>query len=219
MHRPPRRPRQDASCRRRGGRDAARLDALSRGGDGRASASVFDACLLAGRRRERPGDTFDASQADGISAGRRKRDVPHPRLASSILPEGWAGRNRQVLLGSSVAIEGLGYMSQWYENLKRGFDLAAVLVLAIVLAFPLLIIAVLVCASSRGPALYWSDRVGQQQRDLPHAEVPLDVRRHAAGGDPPADERRRATSRRSADSFASPASTNCRNCGACSGET
>jgi O-antigen biosynthesis protein WbqP len=52
-------------------------------------------------------------------------------------------------------------MSEWNEKLKRGFDLAAALALAIVLTFPLLIIAVLVRTSSRGPAIYWSDRVGR----------------------------------------------------------
>lgn len=51
--------------------------------------------------------------------------------------------------------------SQGYEQFKRGFDLTAGLVLAIVLAGPLLIIPLLVRASSAGPALYWSDRVGR----------------------------------------------------------
>jgi O-antigen biosynthesis protein WbqP len=43
---------------------------------------------------------------------------------------------------------------------KRIFDLFLFLCLVPVLLFPILMIAVLVRLTSRGPALYWSDRVG-----------------------------------------------------------
>lgn len=48
--------------------------------------------------------------------------------------------------------------------LKRLFDLALVLVASIILALPILIVAVLVRLTSPGPALYWSDRVGRKNR-------------------------------------------------------
>jgi len=44
--------------------------------------------------------------------------------------------------------------------MKRIFDLFLLLCLVPVVFFPILIIAVLVRLSLRGPALYWSDRVG-----------------------------------------------------------
>lgn len=46
--------------------------------------------------------------------------------------------------------------------LKRAFDLGLALLLAGVLALPILIVAVLVRLTSPGPALYWSDRVGRR---------------------------------------------------------
>jgi O-antigen biosynthesis protein WbqP len=48
--------------------------------------------------------------------------------------------------------------------LKRIFDLLLVLVAAVVLAVPLLLLAVAVRLSSPGPALYWSDRVGRHNK-------------------------------------------------------
>jgi O-antigen biosynthesis protein WbqP len=48
------------------------------------------------------------------------------------------------------------------EPLKRAFDLALAVLLAVLLAFPVLILAVLVRLTSPGPALYWSDRVGRR---------------------------------------------------------
>jgi O-antigen biosynthesis protein WbqP len=44
---------------------------------------------------------------------------------------------------------------------KRLFDLMLTLSAAIVLVFPIAIIAAAVCLTSAGPALYWSDRVGR----------------------------------------------------------
>ncbi|MBP7565629.1 MAG: sugar transferase [Burkholderiaceae bacterium] len=45
--------------------------------------------------------------------------------------------------------------------MKRVFDLLLSLFLALVLALPLLLIAMAVRLTSPGPALYWSDRVGR----------------------------------------------------------
>ena len=44
---------------------------------------------------------------------------------------------------------------------KRAFDIALCILLGLVLALPALLIAVAVKLSSRGPALYWSWRVGR----------------------------------------------------------
>jgi O-antigen biosynthesis protein WbqP len=44
---------------------------------------------------------------------------------------------------------------------KRAFDVVMALALATILALPMLAIAIAVKATSRGPVLYWSDRVGQ----------------------------------------------------------
>lgn len=48
--------------------------------------------------------------------------------------------------------------------MKRLFDLALAIILAGALALPILIVAVLVRLTSPGPALYWSDRVGRNNR-------------------------------------------------------
>ncbi|WP_411882808.1 sugar transferase [Polaromonas sp. YR568] len=48
--------------------------------------------------------------------------------------------------------------------MKRLFDLALAIVASVVLALPILIVAVLVRLTSPGPALYWSDRVGRRNR-------------------------------------------------------
>ncbi len=45
--------------------------------------------------------------------------------------------------------------------MKRTFDFLLALALALVFAIPLLLVAVAVKLTSRGPALYWSDRVGR----------------------------------------------------------
>lgn len=46
-------------------------------------------------------------------------------------------------------------------RLKRCFDIALALVAAILLTIPFLLIALLVRLTSRGPILYWSQRVGK----------------------------------------------------------
>jgi len=48
--------------------------------------------------------------------------------------------------------------------MKRLFDLALALVVAVFLALPVAAVAVAVRLTSPGPALYWSDRVGRKNR-------------------------------------------------------
>jgi O-antigen biosynthesis protein WbqP len=48
--------------------------------------------------------------------------------------------------------------------MKRLFDLAVALVVAVFFALPILIVALAVRLTSPGPALYWSDRVGSNNR-------------------------------------------------------
>lgn len=48
--------------------------------------------------------------------------------------------------------------------MKRLFDFCLAVFASLVLAIPFLIVAVLVKLTSRGPALYWSDRVGRDNR-------------------------------------------------------
>lgn len=48
--------------------------------------------------------------------------------------------------------------------MKRVFDLAVAIVVAVVLALPIVIVAIAVRLTSPGPALYWSDRVGRDNR-------------------------------------------------------
>ncbi|MFM6990886.1 MAG: sugar transferase [Rhodoferax sp.] len=44
---------------------------------------------------------------------------------------------------------------------KRGFDLLLALIAAVVLLVPVLVVAAMVRLTSKGPALYWSDRIGK----------------------------------------------------------
>lgn len=48
--------------------------------------------------------------------------------------------------------------------MKRVFDFLVALLAGLLLLVPILIVAVLVRLTSRGPALYWSDRVGRDNR-------------------------------------------------------
>lgn len=50
------------------------------------------------------------------------------------------------------------------SGMKRLFDLALGLCAALVLALPVLVVALLVRLTSLGPAFYWSDRVGKGNR-------------------------------------------------------
>jgi O-antigen biosynthesis protein WbqP len=49
-------------------------------------------------------------------------------------------------------------------SLKRLFDLWLAISVALVLVFPVLLVAILVRVTSSGPALYWSDRVGRYNK-------------------------------------------------------
>ena len=49
-------------------------------------------------------------------------------------------------------------------DVKRVFDLLLAMAAAVVLAVPVLLVAVLVRLTSPGPALYWSDRVGRHNK-------------------------------------------------------
>lgn len=48
--------------------------------------------------------------------------------------------------------------------MKRAFDLAVAFAAAVILAFPVFVVALAVRLTSRGPVLYWSDRVGRNNR-------------------------------------------------------
>ena len=48
--------------------------------------------------------------------------------------------------------------------MKRTFDLLASLLALLILCVPLLLLALMVAITSKGPILYWSDRVGQHNR-------------------------------------------------------
>ncbi len=48
--------------------------------------------------------------------------------------------------------------------MKRVFDLAVAILVAVLPALPILIVAIAVRLTSPGPALYWSDRVGRHNR-------------------------------------------------------
>ena len=55
-------------------------------------------------------------------------------------------------------------LQQRMQYMKRLFDLCVCLIAAFLLALPILIISLAVRFTSRGPILYWSDRVGQHNR-------------------------------------------------------
>lgn len=48
--------------------------------------------------------------------------------------------------------------------MKRGFDLLVALLAALLLLLPLLIVSLLIRLTSTGPVLYWSDRVGRNNK-------------------------------------------------------
>ena len=50
------------------------------------------------------------------------------------------------------------------KSLKRSFDLLLALLAATLLLVPVVVVAVLVRVTSPGPALYWSDRVGRNNK-------------------------------------------------------
>ena len=67
------------------------------------------------------------------------------------------GRKQEMPLRSSVS----GIPSSVINNMKRLFDFTMSLFLLIISSIPMLFIAFLVKLTSKGPVLYWSDRVGR----------------------------------------------------------
>lgn len=57
-------------------------------------------------------------------------------------------------------------MNSWFFNsmIKRLFDLLLGIFSSLILALPVIIVALLVRLTSPGPAVYWSDRVGRHNR-------------------------------------------------------
>jgi O-antigen biosynthesis protein WbqP len=55
-------------------------------------------------------------------------------------------------------------MSGWKEKMKRVLDLLLGVIASLIFFIPLCVLAVVVKATSKGPILYWSDRVGRGNR-------------------------------------------------------
>jgi len=51
--------------------------------------------------------------------------------------------------------------------LKRGFDVLVSAIMLIIMAIPLLVIAAMIRLTSPGPAIYWSDRIGKNNKVFP----------------------------------------------------
>lgn len=62
---------------------------------------------------------------------------------------------------SRIFHKGLNFFSHKIPVVKRIFDLLLALLASLVLIWPMLIVAIAVRLTSKGPALYWSDRVGR----------------------------------------------------------
>ena len=58
----------------------------------------------------------------------------------------------------------VGAPSVAYRSTKRAFDIIASSCLLLILGLPMLLLAAIIRATSNGPALYWSDRVGIENR-------------------------------------------------------
>ncbi len=65
---------------------------------------------------------------------------------------------------ANVKLKSVRLPGPMYRACKRAFDLVVALILLILLAIPMLVIALAIRFTSRGPALYWSDRVGIENR-------------------------------------------------------
>lgn len=98
----------------------------------------------------------NVAQVLGRQASRQHRIRRHKTLSSEAA--GLPGRRAQRTRHEKCTA------AQGNFPLKRLFDLALAIILSGVLALPILIVAVLVRLTSPGPALYWSDRVGRNNR-------------------------------------------------------
>ena len=57
------------------------------------------------------------------------------------------------------------YESKWlFKIMKYIFDLLLGIAIFVLLAAPLLLVAIAVRLTSKGPSLYWSDRVGKNNK-------------------------------------------------------
>ena len=74
-------------------------------------------------------------------------------METPVYNETWTQRNCKVVWANKKS-----------DFMKRIFDIVLALILFIVLSFPMLIIALLVKTTSKGSVLYWSDRVGSNNR-------------------------------------------------------
>jgi O-antigen biosynthesis protein WbqP len=55
--------------------------------------------------------------------------------------------------------------------MKRIFDLILAIFLFFILPIPLLLAAILVVTTSKGPALYWSERTGKNSKIFTSAKI------------------------------------------------
>ena len=65
-----------------------------------------------------------------------------------------------------------------HTGMKRLFDCILAVTLALALAIPMLLLAALIRLTSKGPALYWSDRVGAGQHPIQDAQIQEHENRH-----------------------------------------
>ena len=109
------------------------------------------------RLAARLGDGVEADHAPPPAAGQRSTGAP-ARLGL-VFP----GADRA---GAGLAGEGVAgrRIAGDVRKVKRLFDLVLAVLIAVILAVPVLLVAMAVKLTSRGPALYWSDRVGRHNR-------------------------------------------------------
>jgi O-antigen biosynthesis protein WbqP len=69
-------------------------------------------------------------------------------------------RERSFFFQDTSPIEVPGHS----QHMKRTLDLLASLLALLILCVPMLLLALMVAITSKGPILYWSDRVGQHNR-------------------------------------------------------
>jgi O-antigen biosynthesis protein WbqP len=69
-----------------------------------------------------------------------------------------------ALASNLIAACALFYWANLLFNVKRLFDFSLALIVLILLAIPVCCLAIAIKLTSRGPVLYWSDRVGKNNR-------------------------------------------------------
>jgi len=102
-------------------------------------------------------------ESASIHYPRARKNIPRAILRRPLAAPVGPGRCGKASPHRSREKDGHG-RNIWVRGgaLKRIFDLALAVVLAVLLALPILILALLVRLTSPGPALYWSDRVGRR---------------------------------------------------------